>query len=241
MTRDKILHMFRTAIGCSAIIRLASVLAWTIIPPAVSAVEAHCSGDTIMVDADFYAIPIPDEIFASMQGKSFKTNCTIPRSDLRYVTVKIIDANGTTKRGEMVVNKAIAKDIVEIFSELYNAGYPIERMELIDEYDANDTASMEANNSSAFNFRTITGQKRLSKHATGMAIDINTLYNPYVKRRANGTLFVSPESGRPYTDRSAEFPYKIISDDLAVRLFKAHGFTWGGDWNSLKDYQHFEK
>jgi hypothetical protein len=100
---------------------------------------------------------------------------------------------------------------------------------------------MRHNNSSCFNFRTIAGSKKLSLHAQGMAVDINTLYNPYYKKRANGTVFVQPANARPYLRRSAKFPYKIVRGDLCHRLFLQHGFTWGGAWRDRKDYQHFEK
>ena len=100
--------------------------------------------------------------------------------------------------------------------------------------------SMSDNNSSCFCFRNVDGTKSLSKHARGLAVDINTRYNPYVRRR-NGRLHVSPDNGRPYADRSKTFIYKIEKDDLLYRLFTEHGFRWGGNWNTMKDYQHFEK
>jgi hypothetical protein len=113
-------------------------------------------------------------------------------------------------------------------------------MVLIDEYDADDEASMRANNTSAFNFRKSSGMRTLSKHSTGMAIDINPLYNPLVKHR-EGRTKVYPSTAVPYIDRTQDFPYKIVKGDLCYRLFKKYGFSWGGDWKSSKDYQHFEK
>lgn len=198
-------------------------------------------GDTLMIGSDFMSVPIPDAVFSRMQGKSFKDDCTVERDQLRYLTVMICDGEGLTARGEMVCNREIAGDLLEIFHDLYKAGYRIERMELIDNFDADDVRSMEANNSSCFNFRRIAGRKKLSRHARGMAVDINPLYNPWVRRRNDGSLNVSPESGRLYADRSRDFRYKIDKSDLAYRLFVAHGFNWGGSWKSSKDYQHFEK
>lgn len=189
----------------------------------------------------FTAEEISDSVFQVMKGKSYKDNCTIPRGDLRYVRVLHKNLSGETMVGELVCNKAITADLLDIFKKLYAANYPIERMVLIDNYNADDDPSMEANNSSAFNFRFIAGTKKLSNHSTGMAIDINPLYNPYVKRRADGSFYVSPEKGRKYANRSKAFDYKLHNGDLCVKLFKEHGFTWGGDWQSLKDYQHFEK
>ena len=185
---------------------------------------------------------IGDDIFALMQGKSYKEGCPVGRGDLRYITALHKDAQGRTFLGEMVVNKSIAADVLAILQELYFASYPIEKMRLIDWYDADDNASMLDNNSSAFNFRPRAHQSAMSKHALGEAIDINPLYNPYVRTTDSGAQIVEPASSRRYLDRSAEFPYKIVRDDLCCTLFRAHGFYWGGSWASrTKDYQHFER
>lgn len=184
---------------------------------------------------------ISNEVFARMWKKSYKENCTVPRSDLRYVKALHYTIDGKIKLGEMVCNKDIAQDLVEILRSLYDAKYPIERMVLIDNYDAQDEPSMTDNNSSCFNFRFISGTKKLSNHSQGRAVDINTLYNPYVKKRNDGTTHVEPANGMPYIDRSQSFKYKIERNDLCCKLFKEHGFDWGGDWTSVKDYQHFEK
>jgi hypothetical protein len=110
----------------------------------------------------------------------------------------------------------------------------------VDAYGADDGRSMADNNSSAFNFRRMVGSSKLSKHSLGRAVDINPRYNPYVKK-VGDQLRVEPPEATPYVDRSKKFPYKITADDLCCHLFKAYGFTWGGDWHSLKDYQHFER
>ena len=189
---------------------------------------------------DFYISEIPDDIFAKMQGKSYKEDCTVPREDLRYVHVRHMGFDGEVKDGELVVNKAIADDVLAIFEELYKADYPIEKVRLVDEYDADDEASMSDNNSSAFNFRFISHTTRISRHGLGMAVDINTRYNPYVKT-VDGKLSIEPANGADYVDRSKDFPHKIDHEDLCYKLFKEHGFTWGGDWTHSKDYQHFER
>lgn len=189
---------------------------------------------------DFYISEIPDDIFAKMQGKSYKEDCTVPREDLRYVHVRHMGFDGEAKDGELVVNKAIADDVLAIFEELYKADYPIEKVRLVDEYDADDEASMSDNNSSAFNFRFISHTTRISRHGLGMAVDINTRYNPYVKT-VDGKLSIEPANGADYVDRSKDFLHKIDHEDLCYKLFKEHGFTWGGDWTHSKDYQHFER
>lgn len=187
----------------------------------------------------FCAEEISDDVFARMQGKTYKENCTVPREELRYVRVLHRGFDGETHIGELVVNVKIADEAVEIFKELYYISYPIEKMILIDDYDADDEASMADNNCLAFNFRTISFTNRLSNHAKGMAIDINPLYNPYIKT-VDGELVCVPVNAWEYVDRSKEFDYKIDHNDPCYQIFAQHGFTWGGDWPDQKDYQHFE-
>ena len=143
--------------------------------------------------------------------------------------------------GELICNKAIAQDLLTIFRELYDNHYPIERMQLIDDFDANDEKSMRANNTSCFCYRTISNSTKISKHALGLAVDINPLYNPYYRRYRNGRVKIQPSNAARYCDRKKQFAYKIDSNDLCYKLFIKHGFQWGGAWTSLKDYQHFEK
>ena len=190
-------------------------------------------------DPGFMISEITDEVFARIYGKSFKEDCTLPREDLRYLRVLHAGLDGETHEGEMIVNYHIAQDVLDIFRQLYEAKYPIEKIRLVDEYGADDELSMEDNNSSAFNFRFISHTTRVSKHGLGLAVDINTLYNPYTKV-VDGVRIVEPVTGEPYLDREADFPCKIDHDDLCYRLFTEHGFEWGGDWEDRKDYQHFE-
>lgn len=192
-----------------------------------------------MDNKEFYIKPIPDDIFEKMQGKSYKENCTVPREELRYLHILHVGFDNNTHEGELIVNKCIAEDVLDIFKELYKAGYQIEKVRLIDEYNAQDELSMRDNNSSAFNFRYISYSTTLSKHAMGLAVDINTLYNPYIKQ-VDGRLNIEPANAVQYVDRNRQFPHKIDHDDLCYKLFTKYGFEWGGDWEDSKDYQHFE-
>lgn len=192
------------------------------------------AGTVISVKTDeadkyFYSQPIPDDVFRRMQGKSFPKHCTIKRSDLRYLHVLHINKEGKAQVGEMVCNKAISADLIDIFRQLYDARYPIERMVLIDEYGADDERSMAANNTTCFNFRLVTGSRtKVSKHGLGMAVDLNPFDNPYVKDKV-----IKPHGAKKQPD--------ITRSSLPYRLFTQHGFRWGGNWKTLKDYQHFEK
>ena len=203
----------------------------------------NASDDTIQKwianGSAFYVSKITDEIFARIKGKSFKDNCTLSRDDLRYLHVLHKDLDGKTHEGEMIVNYHIANDVMDILKQLYKADYAIEKIRLVDEYGADDEKSMEDNNSSAFNFRFISHTTKISKHGLGLAVDINTLYNPYTKV-VDGKRIVEPITAEPYLDRSADFPYKIDKNDLCYKLFIKKGFEWGGDWSDRKDYQHFE-
>lgn len=187
----------------------------------------------------FTVSKISNSIFERMYQKSYKENCTVPKDSLRYLRVLHMDLDGNTRIGELVVNESIADDVKTIFYKLYLHGYPIEKMVLVDEYDADDNASMADNNSSAFNYRVVEGTTHLSKHSLGLAIDINPLYNPYI-HTLNGQTVCSPENGSAYSDRTKDFPYKIDTEDYAYKLFLEYGFSWGGSWNSAKDYQHFQ-
>jgi hypothetical protein len=201
----------------------------------IALLSAQSQDDSFTIDT------ISDAVFVRMQGRSFPANCTTPRSDLRYLRVLHRNAKDSVLQGELVCNKAIAEDLLDIFRKLYEAHYPIEHIRLIDDYEADDELSMRDNNSSSFCFRVVSGTKKLSKHARGMAVDINTRYNPYVRNGRNGQRLVSPDNSLPYVDRTKSFPYKIEEGDLCYRLFIEHGFTWGGHWRTMKDYQHFER
>ena len=201
------------------------------------------STERITYQDGFYYEPLSDSIKESITGISYpKTGCTVPYEDLNYVKLLYVDFDGEVQSGELICNKAIAQDMVEIFYELYRNDYRIERIRLIDEYDGDDTLSMLDNNTSCFNYRVVDGTTTLSKHALGCAIDINPFYNPYIvfNKNGSGETYISPKGSEIYADRSQNFPYKIDENDLCYKLFTQHGFTWGGNWNSTKDYQHFQ-
>lgn len=188
----------------------------------------------------FYYEPISDEIKSKIYGKSYKDNNIIDYSDLRLVTVQYIGFDENSHQGELIVNVQVADDITAIFKELYDANYQIEKIRLVDDYDADDEASMDANNTSAFNFRQIDNQNAISDHSYGIAVDINPLYNPYV-RTGLGDRDVLPVKGIVYANREIDFEHKISSGDICYNAFINRGWKWGGDWNYPKDYQHFYK
>ncbi len=206
--------------------------------PLTESVKERITGISYPVSAE-EAADMPDAVNVLAAGET----AAVSYDDLRYLSVLYIDFDGEVQKGEMICNAAIAQDLAEIFYELYASGYQIEKMELVDAYEGDDVASMSDNNTSCFNYRVVAGSDTLSMHAQGLAVDINPFYNPFVifGGNADGSDSVSPPGSEMYADRSRSFAYKIDATDLCYRLFTEHGFTWGGDWNSRKDYQHFEK
>lgn len=168
-------------------------------------------------------------------GSSWRDGCPVPPEQLRSIDLTHWGFDGTVHRGELVVAVHLADSVVAVFAELFAARYPIERIEPIDVYGGDDQASMAVNNTSGFNCRTVAGSDRLSEHAFGRAIDLNPLYNPYV--RSDGR--VDPVLGTPYADRTRTDPGLIHDGDATVSAFAAEGWQWGGHWPSGPDYQHF--
>lgn len=237
----------------------------TDVSPEIPAVipDDNVGSEITVYQEGFTYSPLTDEVKARITGISYPVaesvapalsveavnlmaddqSPAISYDDLCYMNVLYYDFNGEVQTGELICNKKLAQDFVEIFYELYLNEYQIEKIRLVDEYGGDDTASMLDNNTSCFNYRVVDGSTSLSKHAMGCAIDINPFYNPYVvfNKNGSGETYISPEGSEIYADRSQNFPYKIDENDLCYKLFKEHGFTWGGDWNSCKDYQHFQK
>ena len=191
---------------------------------------------------------IPEDVKNTITGSSYPAggNAKISLDQLAYLTIPYKDFNGNTVMdGQMIVAKELADDVLDIFEELYIADYPIEKMYLVDRYGASDYESIENNNTSAFNYRESTdGSGRLSNHALGRAIDINPQQNPYVQSNGTG----AHQNAKEYWSRN----YQSWKDPVARRayigpgteiynIFIAHGWQWGGNWSSYRDYQHFEK
>lgn len=192
-------------------------------------------------DLLFYSEEPGTEVRERILGVSYQENDNISMDELRYLRVLHVGIDGQTHIGELLVHQSIADEVLEIMRQLYENAYVIEKMVLVDAYGADDELSMEDNNTSAFNYREISGSSRMSRHSLGLAIDVNPKYNPYVKHKSNGETVIRPDNAAGYADRSGAFAYKIDENDLCYQLFTEHGFTWGGSWNSVKDYQHFEK
>jgi len=180
--------------------------------------------------------PIPLEIAEFINGVSFHENTHFGMDFLAYVTVTHKNFHGESVIGHVIVAAEIADEVLDIFRDIYAAGFPIHSIRLIDYFSASDYDSMAANNSSAFNFRYIDGTQTLSRHAFGMAIDINPAQNPYIRDDV-----IWPEVSRAYLDRDNVRPGMIVRGDAVYTAFRSRGWIWGGDWRRPIDYHHFER
>ena len=171
-----------------------------------------------------------------MVGSSWRAGCPVPIRNLRYLRLNHRDFDGRVRRGELVVHKDHAGRVLRAMERVWQARFPIARMRLVDDYGADDRRSMAANNTSAFNCRSVVGRPGVwSQHSYGWAIDINPVQNPFVM--SNGTVL--PPAGASYVDRSRHRRGMIHHGDVVFRAFASIGWEWGGDWSSSKDYQHF--
>jgi len=166
---------------------------------------------------------------------SWRRGCPVALADLRLMVLDHWGSDGRVHRGELVVHRDAVAAVTGAMRRLFALRFPIERMRLVDDYGGSDDRSMAANNTSAFNCRSVSGRPGVwSQHAYGRAVDINPLVNPYV---SDGRA--DPPQGQRYADRSVRAPGMIRAGDAVVRAFAALGWGWGGYWRSGKDYQHF--
>lgn len=194
----------------------------------------------------FTAEEISEEILGRINGKSYRDNPNIGLDQLRYLKMLHYNFEHQIQVGEMIVNAQIAEDVLGVFRELFQNEYEIQSMYLIDNYwtgNGGDTdfASIEVNNTSCFNYREVTGGSSLSNHAYGCAIDINPQQNPYVIYDNGAPSQWSHSNADEFIDRESGKAHVITHEDLCYEIFSNYGFTWGGDWENPKDFQHFEK
>ena len=176
-------------------------------------------------------------IDSNMSFEEAIAGSTAPQSvidSLVLLNVIYYSTDNKLHKGQILVNKAVQKDINTFFKKAQEMKFPIKKVVPIVKYNWDDDASMADNNSSAFNYRFIAGTKKLSNHSFGRAIDINPYFNPVIYKE---TGKVSP-SGAKYNPKSKGV---FSQDNPLVILMKKLGWRWGGDWTSLKDYHHFDK
>lgn len=169
-----------------------------------------------------------------MTGVSWHPGCPVGLGELRLLRLGYWGFDHAIHQGQLIVNASAASSITTAFRLLFEAGFPIRQMRVVDDFGGDDERSMLADNTSAFNCRLVPGTKVWAQHAYGLAVDINPFENPEIR---DGTA--DPPAAAAWADRSRPSPAMITAGDAAWRAFRAIGWTWGGDWRSLKDYMHF--
>jgi hypothetical protein len=175
-------------------------------------------------------------VTAAQLPHSWHHGCPVAPAQLRRLRVTYWGFDRRAHIGTLVVNFRAVRPLVNVFSRLYAARFPVRRMRPIDAYGGNDERSLAADNTAAFNCRyaIAAGPKRWSSHAYGLAVDVNPVENPYLDRGR-----VHPRAGRAYLDRSRPRPGMAVPGGMLVRAFASVGWQWGGRWSASPDYQHF--
>ena len=170
----------------------------------------------------------------SMVGVTWRPGCPIGLDSLRIITMPHWRFDGSASAGELVTSASAADALVAVFHRMWDAKYPIDKMEPVERYGGNDDAADIANDTSAFNCRN-TSSGTLSNHALGLAVDVNPLQNPYV--HPDGRT-MDPNAQR-FADRSRTEAGVIHAGDAVWSAFASVGWRWGGTVISPPDYQHF--
>ena len=177
--------------------------------------------------------PAPPEV---IERSTWEQGCPVDRSELAWVRLAFWGFDDERHTGELLVNATVADDLVEVFRTLYEVRFPIEEMRVTRHNELDAPPTGDGNTTGVFVCRPTVGATTFSQHAHGLAIDLNPFQNPYLK----GDL-VLPELSSSYLDRGHVRPGMVLPGDEVVAAFAAIGWSWGGDWQSLKDYQHFSQ
>ncbi len=168
---------------------------------------------------------------------SWHSGCPVAPSQLRAIRLRYVGFDHRAYRGKLIVNASVAKKVIKVFAILYRHRFPIRRMTPVDTFRGSDPKSMAADNTSGFNCRraVATGPPSWSMHAYGLAIDVNTVQNPYVEGGGN----VQPKAGRAYVNRADHRPGMAYPGGILLKAFQSIGWGWGGNFAGTPDYQHF--
>lgn len=183
--------------------------------------------------------PLPVDLQRNMRGETWRPGCPVPLASLTLLRFNYWGFDGEVERGPMVVNARVAEDVLSVFQTLFRARFPIRHVVLARRFRPDADPDSRRSITASFNCRPVVTPDgpgdTFSQHAYGLAVDVNSLQNPYV--REDG--FVRNRFARPYVDRSQDLPGMIHGGDVVVRAFAAIGWDWGGDWSGGKDYMHF--
>lgn len=205
---------------------------------ALSTIFFFCKVQALQTATYQYTIkPIPASQQNLMQKYSWHPGCPVALSDLRLIELNYYGFDSKIHNGELISNAAVANDLALIFQQLFNQHFPINKIIPIDAYQGDDQRAMLDNDTYAFDCRALTGYQIIfSQHSYGTAIDINPVENPYVHRHT-----ILPLTAKNNVSRSQNLKGMITENSFVYRVFHRAGWQWGGDWQTLKDYQHFQK
>src|SRR3954454_13621934 len=108
----------------------------------------------------FVAHKLSPALRRRITGVSWHRGCPAGLARLRYLRIAYHGFDGRIHTGEMIANRSAVRPLRRAFASLYSTSFPIRRMRLVDDYGGSDYASIEADNTSAFNCRRATGQSR---------------------------------------------------------------------------------
>lgn len=181
-------------------------------------------------------VALPGELRGAMVGVTWSHECPVHITELRLLRFSHWSFEGDLREGELVVVAEDASVIDGAMKVAFETKFPLESARPASDFGGDDNASMAANNTSAFNCRKVTGGDSYSQHSYGNAVDINPVQNPYVRGST-----VLPEAGEDFLIRDPSTPGLLVESSPIVQHFLAAGWGWGGQWSSLKDYQHLSK
>jgi hypothetical protein len=183
-----------------------------------------------------FAATISGPLTAADVPFSWRPGCPVAPSDLREIKLSFVGFDGRPHTGRIIVNAAVTARVIKVFRTLYDARFPIRRMEPVDAFRGSDARSMAADNTSGFNCRyaVANGPPTWSMHAYGEAIDVDTVENPYFEPGHSA----QPAAGAAFADRADHRPGMAYPGGVLVDAFAAVGWGWGGYWAG-PDYQHF--
>lgn len=178
--------------------------------------------------------PLTDAERTAMTGVSWHEGCPVPLEDLVAIDLAHWGADGNVvDDGQLVVHRDVGPDVLGVMALAFDVRFPLTRVRPVREYGGDDDASMAADNTSAFNCRTVSGTSTWSTHSWGTAIDINPVRNPWVRGEQ-----VEPPAGEAWLDRTDVRPGMLVEGGPIVSAFDALGWGWGGRWTNSRDYQH---
>jgi hypothetical protein len=244
LLHDADVTRFKTVLAATVLVGLSACSAASA-PPATRSHRSAATRPTTEASPSPSVDPLPGwgvaridpELRRELVGRTWHQGCPVPIGHLRVITVRYVGFDGKVHAGPLVLNERVEDDVLWVFRRLFRHRFPINRVALARKWhptrrkDWYDTSDVTA----SFNCRPVTNGTTLSEHSYGWAVDVNPLENPYV----NGDGTVLRRAAKAYVDRTQQLPGMIHPGDVVVRSFARIGWSWGGDWHTLKDYMHF--